>query len=106
MLAAILFALMSVPISFPDQATEHVDLIELNHFHDQAGKLVYDQVIFYERAPETGRFQVRAWCLVEDPERTNKRFHGLIKRITPHPEPLSPEGRGEQESYRDHGGPF
>ena len=52
---------------------EHVDLIELNHFYDQHGRLVYDQVIFYERAPDTGRFQVRAWCLVEDRESLNRR---------------------------------
>jgi hypothetical protein len=52
---------------------EHVDLVELNHFFDQQGRLVYDQVIFYERAPETGRFQVRAWCLVEDRESLNRR---------------------------------
>ncbi len=52
---------------------EHVDLIELNHFYDQQGRLVYDQVIFYELAPETGRFQVRAWCLVEDRECLNRR---------------------------------
>lgn len=52
---------------------EFVDLIELNHFYDQRGRLVYDQVIFYERAPETGRFQVRAWCLVEDREYLNRR---------------------------------
>ncbi len=52
---------------------EHVDLIELNHFYDQQGRLVYDQVIFYEQSPETGRFQVRAWCLVEDREFLNRR---------------------------------
>ena len=54
-------------------AEEYVDLIELSHFYDQRGRLVYDQVIFYERAPETGRFQVRAWCLVEDRENLNRR---------------------------------
>ena len=54
-------------------AEEVVDLIELNHFYDQQGRLVYDQVIFYERAPESGRFQVRAWCLVEDRECLNRR---------------------------------
>lgn len=52
---------------------EYVDLIELNHFFDQQGRLVYDQVVFYERAPETGRFQVRAWCLIEDREYLNRR---------------------------------
>ncbi|MEQ1824528.1 MAG: hypothetical protein ABL921_01210 [Pirellula sp.] len=52
---------------------EHVDLIELNHFFDHKGCHVYDQVIFYERAADTGRFQVRAWCLVEDRDALNRR---------------------------------
>jgi hypothetical protein len=52
---------------------EHVDLIELNHFYDHQGRHVYDQVIFYERAADTGKFQVRAWCLVEDRDALNRR---------------------------------
>ena len=54
-------------------AEEYVDLIELNHFYDHQGRHVYDQVIFYEQAPESGRFLVRAWCLVEDREHQNRR---------------------------------
>jgi hypothetical protein len=56
-----------------DVVEEYVDLIELNHFYDQQGRHVYDQVIFYERTPDTGRFQVRAWCLVEDRDALNRR---------------------------------
>jgi hypothetical protein len=52
---------------------EFVDLIELNHFYDAHGAHVYDQVIFYERSPETARFQVRAWCLVEDRDLYTRR---------------------------------
>lgn len=51
----------------------YVDLIELNAFYDCKGRLVYEQVIFWEIAPETGRLQVRAWCLVEDREVLNRR---------------------------------
>jgi len=54
-------------------AEESVDLIELNHFHDPCGRHVYDQVIFYQIAPETGQFRVRAWCLVEDRESLSRR---------------------------------
>lgn len=54
-------------------AEETVDLIELNHFHDPCGRHVYDQVIFYQIAPETGQFRVRAWCLVEDRESLSRR---------------------------------
>lgn len=70
---AIMLAILSIPFTLRDSAEEHVGLIELNHFYDQRGSLVYDQVIFYERAPENGRFQVRAWCLVEDREQLNRR---------------------------------
>lgn len=52
---------------------ESVDLIEMNHFFDHRGLHVYDQVIFYERAADTGRYQVRAWCLVEDREALHRR---------------------------------
>lgn len=52
---------------------EPVDLIELNHFHDPCGRHVYDQVIFYNVAPETGKFHVRAWCLIEDREPLSRR---------------------------------
>ena len=68
-----LFVCATVSHKGNQSADENVDLIELNHFFDQQGRLVYDQVIFYELAPETGRFQVRAWCLVEDREYLNRR---------------------------------
>ena len=66
-----LIALLSIPLNLTTR--EHVDAIELNHFFDQRGHLVYDQVVFFERTPTTGRFQVRAWCLVDDRETLNRR---------------------------------
>lgn len=53
--------------------TEHVDCIELNHFCDSRGKLVFEQVIFWDRVPETGKFHVRAWCMTDDRETSNRR---------------------------------
>lgn len=67
----LLIALLSIPLNLTTH--EHVDAIELNHFFDQRGHLVYDQVVFFERTPTTGRFQVRAWCLVDDREALNRR---------------------------------
>lgn len=32
-------------------AVESVDLIEVNHFYDEAGRLVFDQIIFYVHRP-------------------------------------------------------
>ncbi len=44
---------------------QRVDLIELNHYYDSQGKHQFDQVIFYEWAPDYRRFHVIAWSLVE-----------------------------------------
>ncbi len=52
---------------------ERVDLIELNHFHDENGKAVYDQVIFYEWSASQAKYHVRAWCLVEPKDVVSKR---------------------------------
>jgi hypothetical protein len=48
------------------EVEERVDLIELNHFYDDLGRHVYDQLIFYEWAPDAKHFLVRAWCLVDE----------------------------------------
>lgn len=72
-LVTLLLLLATGNATVRSQIAEHVALIELNHFYDASGKPVYDQVMFYELAPETGRFQVRAWCLVEDREQLNRR---------------------------------
>ena len=69
MIAILLLAIVATSSS----CIEHVDCIELNHFYDHRGRLVYDQVIFYEPTPATGRFQVRAWCLTDDSESLNRR---------------------------------
>ncbi len=52
---------------------ETVDLIELNHFHDEQGRPVYDQVIFYEWSASQAKYHVRAWCLVEPKEIVSRR---------------------------------
>jgi hypothetical protein len=44
---------------------ERVDLIEVNHFYDHCGRLVLDQVIFYDWCDRDCRFQVRAWRLLK-----------------------------------------
>lgn len=46
---------------------ESVDLIETNHFYDEHGRLVFDQVIFYDWSHGDARYQVRAWRLVKNP---------------------------------------
>lgn len=73
MIALLLVVILSIFERLANTAAECVDLIEMNHFYDRCGRLVFDQVIFYERAPETGRFQVRAWCMADDREHLNRR---------------------------------
>lgn len=54
---------------------EEVDLIEVNHFHDDLGRHVYDQVIFYGWCKSKGDYHVRAWCLLDDPSRWPVKNH-------------------------------
>ena len=56
-----------------DVAREQVDLKEVNHFYDEQGRLVFDQVIFYDWSPEHGRHMVRAWRLVKNPAQLPQR---------------------------------
>jgi hypothetical protein len=47
--------------------------MEVNHFYDEQGRLVFDQVIFYDWAPEHSRYNVRAWRLVKNPAQLPER---------------------------------
>jgi hypothetical protein len=42
-----------------------VDLIELNHFMDDEGREVFQQVIFYDWCKPKQQFHVRAWRLIK-----------------------------------------
>lgn len=59
-----------------DLARDRVDLIELNHFYNEHGQLVFDQLIFYDWCPAAGRFQVRAWRMVKSPSQLPQRDWG------------------------------
>jgi hypothetical protein len=48
-----------------DIATDSVDLIEVNHFYDEQGRLVFDQIIFYDWCPIFCRYNVRDWRLLK-----------------------------------------
>ena len=56
-----------------DVARESVDLIELNHFYDEHGRLVFDQVIFFDWSSSESRYNVRAWRLVKNPSQLPQR---------------------------------
>lgn len=44
---------------------DQVDLIEVNHYYDSQGKLIFDQVIFYEWSQASERYHVTAWRLLK-----------------------------------------
>jgi hypothetical protein len=56
-----------------DVARERVDLVEVNHFYDEQGRLVFDQTIFYDWSPAHSRHMVRAWRLVKNPAQLPQR---------------------------------
>ena len=64
------FAVMMTAATYQpvdDVTTDEVDLIELNHFYDEHGRLVFDQVIFYDWSTVDCRYQVCAWRLLKTP---------------------------------------
>jgi hypothetical protein len=62
-MVAICLLLLAIVGDGRDVAREHVDLLELNHFHDVNGRAVYSQVIFYDWAPDASAYHVRAWWI-------------------------------------------
>lgn len=52
---------------------ERVDLVELNHCYDEAGKHAFDQVIFYEWSPGRQVYQVLAWRMVKHSSQVPQR---------------------------------
>ena len=69
---AAMIALLSI-VPFDDVARESCDLTEINHFYDEYGRLVFDQIIFYDWSVSETRFNVRAWRLVKDPSQLPQR---------------------------------
>ena len=53
--------------------TDHIDLIEVNHYFDDSGKLVFDQLIFYNWDTVAGRHNVVAWRLLKHKQQLPQR---------------------------------
>jgi hypothetical protein len=72
MLAALIIAVSILPQ--PDAVLrDRCDLIEINHYFSDCGKLVFDQAIFYDWSESDGRYHVRAWRLVKSPAQLPQR---------------------------------
>jgi hypothetical protein len=72
LIAAIVFAVPATALfagGSPEFATaEQVDLIEVNHYYDENGAHLLDQILFYEWDGREARYQVRAWRLLKSPQ--------------------------------------
>ena len=69
--------------------TDYVDLVEVNHYFDNAGKPVFNQLIFYNWDEPAGRYNVCAWRLLKNPSQvpvrnpvTGKPHHAMIRLHT------------------------
>jgi len=59
-------AFAAVALNPPDVAiADYVDVIEINHYYDEQGKLVFDQLLFFEWSPAESCYHLRAWRLVK-----------------------------------------
>jgi hypothetical protein len=74
-LASTLGVLVAVCGTTPHEAVsrDRVDLVEVNHFYDDLGRHVFDQIIFYDWSPEHCRHLVRAWRMVKKPNQFPQR---------------------------------
>ena len=65
-----------------DVLCDKVDLIEVNHFYDEKGQLVLDQLIFYDWSPAKGHYDVRDWCLLKSPVQVPRKDHATQRFVT------------------------
>ncbi len=54
---------------------DHVDVIELNHFHDDQGRPVFDQYIFYRLNKHESRLEVCDWKMSKSVNQKPIRDH-------------------------------
>jgi len=54
-------------------ARQSVDLVEVNHFYDEQGSLVFDQDLFYNWNDIDARYDVLAWRLIKSPNQIPQR---------------------------------
>lgn len=70
----LLFLLLSVSSS-DTVLRDDVDLVEVNHYHDERGRPVFDQLIFYDWSEQRKRFHVRGWRLIKSDRQLPRRSY-------------------------------
>jgi hypothetical protein len=63
--------LLCLIVAFPGDPpsiaiASHVDLVEINHYHDLQGRPVFDQLIYYDWDNDARRYNVCAWRLLKE----------------------------------------
>ncbi len=71
---ALLMVLVSI-VPHDEVVYDQADLVELNHFHDDQGRPVFDQYLFYDFCPIASRYQVIAWRMAKSPGQLPCRDH-------------------------------
>lgn len=71
-----LLLILAALLPTEDVVRERVDLIETNHFYDDQGRLVFDQLLFYEWSNEDARHQLLAWRMVKNSNQIPEYSHG------------------------------
>lgn len=65
-----LFCLISINPPPSDIVKDQVEFLELNHFHDEYGRIVFDQYLFYDKYPRTTIEYTRQWRLIRGSRET------------------------------------
>jgi len=63
LMLALTLSAVSDPPTFA--IADQIDLVEVNHYFDDGGKPVFDQLIFYDWDQSAGRYNVVAWRLLK-----------------------------------------
>ena len=74
MISILLLLLGSLHPAYPYAHT--VDKMELNHYYDDDGQLVFSQMIYYDWSRQDNRFHVIAWRLCKSREMIPLRIQG------------------------------
>ena len=61
------------------EPSERVDLIEVNHHHDELGRHCYDQAILRRWSPDYRRYEVCGWKLLERLDAYPTRSNGFYR---------------------------
>ena len=99
-----LLLLLIAVLPHDDVDDDRVDIIEVNHFYDEAGRPVFDQVIFWHWHDD-GSQHVRAWRLWKTPSQNpwrDRRYGGWVSIWLDGDRLRSIRGQSLRETWTQH----